>query len=216
MSPAAEHKMRVLAAMRAVPARTRSESRRRAPLFAGLAIGAMALVIYAVPPLLHATGGLTHAGARSADSGAVLMLGGVAIAMAATWVLLRRGQSMLGKPFLMGAVAAATPVLVGAWSVLCQTSGPQSFVLGWRCFVLTLLTAPWPFVAFVTMSRRLEPHWPGLAGAALGSTAGAWASVMVEMWCPIGEEGHVLRGHVLPFIVLTGLGALVGRRLFRA
>ena len=87
--------------------------------------------------------------------------------------------------------------------------------IGWRCFALTALTAPWPFATLVSASRRVEPRHPGLTGAALGSVAGAWAAVMVELWCPLAVHSHALVGHVLPLFALALAGAAIDARMFR-
>ena len=45
--------------------------------------------------------------------------------------------------------------------------------------------------------------------------AGAWAAVMVELWCPLAVHEHILVGHVLPLLVLTLAGAAIGVRMLR-
>jgi hypothetical protein len=45
--------------------------------------------------------------------------------------------------------------------------------------------------------------------------AGAWAAVMVELWCPLAVQEHVLVGHVLPMLALALAGAAFGARAFR-
>src|SRR4029077_11108822 len=101
-------------------------------------------------------------------------------------------------------VAIGVPVLVGTWLLLWHTTYEDPFVrVGFRCFALTTLTAPWPFMVLTYLGRRLDPRNPIQAGAALGATAGAWAAVMLELWCPLAVLNHVLLGHVLPLVVLT-------------
>jgi len=180
------------------------------------ALVAMLIVLFGVPPLMHSTGGLAHAAGRPAAFGAANVVGCAVIASLATWAAFTRGRSMVGHPTFAWAVAIATPLLLGAWTMLWHVAyeDPSKHVLGWRCFVLTLVTAPWPFAVLVGATRRIEPMRAGLAGAAMGSVAAAWAGAMVVAWCPLAEPGHVVRGHVLPFVVLAIAGALVGRRLF--
>jgi hypothetical protein len=38
---------------------------------------------------------------------------------------------------------------------------------------------------------------------------------MVELWCPLATEEHVLLGHVLPLVALALAGAAAGRWLLR-
>jgi hypothetical protein len=45
--------------------------------------------------------------------------------------------------------------------------------------------------------------------------AGAWAAVMVELWCPLAAHGHVVVGHVLPLLALALAGSAIGVRMFR-
>jgi hypothetical protein len=67
-------------------------------------------------------------------------------------------------------------------------------------------------VAFVAVRRRSDPVHPGVAGAALGVTAGVAAGTLVDLWCPVGFVQHVLLGHILPLLVVAALGAWAGRR----
>ncbi len=38
---------------------------------------------------------------------------------------------------------------------------------------------------------------------------------MAEIWCPLSVGAHVLVGHVLPLVLLAGVSAGVGSRMFR-
>ena len=154
---------------------------------------------------------------RPAASGAWIVAGTIALAVAATLLALPSRRSMLSPPrgHLL-AVAIGVPLLVGAWLLLWGTTYVDPYVrVGWRCITLTAATAPWPFLALYRASRRLDPRHPQLTGAALGSAAGAWGAVMAEIWCPLAVGPHVLVGHVLPLILLAGVGAGVGYRMFR-
>jgi hypothetical protein len=114
------------------------------------------------------------------------------------------------------AVAIGVPLVVGAWLLLWGTTYVDPYLrVGWRCIAFTAATAPWPFLALYRASRRLDPRHPQLTGAALGSAAGAWAAVMAEIWCPLAAGPHVLVGHVLPLVLLVGVGAGIGYRMFR-
>ena len=217
MTPPASLKLRVLAA-----ARQRQVPRRPGRLpssigLAALAAVAMSAVLQWAPRLFGDVGGPAHAGGRPAAIGAWILGGSLALAIFSTWLVLPSRRSMLSpaRGLLLG-VAIGVPLLVGAWLVLWHETYVDPFVRGgWRCFVLTALTAPWPFAVLVHASRRVEPRHPGTAGAALGAVAGAWAAVMVELWCPLAVHEHVLVGHVLPLVVLALAGSAIGTWMFR-
>jgi len=77
---------------------------------------------------------------------------------------------------------------------------------------LSIVVAVGPLVSFLTMRRTAFLH-PALNGAMLGVAAGACAWVAVDLWCPVAYVPHVVLGHVLPLVVLTGVGALLGQSL---
>ena len=217
MMPPESLKLRVLEAVgqRPVPPRT-----DRLPFtigLAALAAAAMVAVVQWAPPLFGDVGGLAHAGRRPVSSGAGILAGTVALALFSTWLVLPSRRSMLSpaRGLLLG-VAIGLPLLVGTWLALWHGTYADPFIrTGWRCFALTALTAPWPFATLAYASRSMEPRHPGTAGAALGSVAGAWAAMMVELWCPRAVEEHVLLGHVLPLVVLALTGSAIGARMFR-
>jgi hypothetical protein len=73
--------------------------------------------------------------------------------------------------------------------------------------------AVWPLVALVLTRRRTDPLHPSLTGAAIGSAVGASIWVLVDLNCPIAYLPHLLLGHVLPLVLITSVGAALGRRL---
>jgi hypothetical protein len=203
-------KPRVLALVAAEPAPVRSERRL---LGAGLAI----LAAVAMGAALMLFGGPAHAAQRPVAVGSWVVGGMLALALASSWSVLPARRSMLGPPRgQLLAVALGVPIFVGAWLLLWHTSYVDPFErVGFRCLALTAVTAPWPFALLVHLSRRFEPRHPALMGAALGAASGAWAAVMVELWCPLADPGHVATGHVLPLVLLTLAAAGLGGRLFR-
>ena len=217
MMPPESLKLRVLEAVRQQPLPRRTN---RLPVTMGLAAlsaVAMSAVLQWAPRLFGEVGGVAHAVGRPAASGTWILAGTVAVALFSTWLVLPFRRSMLlpARGVLLG-VAIGVPLLVGAWLVLWHTTYDDPFTrIGWRCFALTALTAPWPFATLAYASRRMEPRHPGMAGAALGAAAGAWAAVMVELWCPLAVHSHVLVGHVLPLIVVALAGSVIGVRMFR-
>ena len=217
MMPSESLKLRVLEAVRQrpMPRRTYPLPSTLGP--AALAAVAMTAMLQWGPRLFGDAGGLAHAVGRPSASGSWILAGTAALAICATWLVLPSRRSMLSpaRARLLG-VAIGVPLLIGAWLVLWHTTYDDPFTRsGWRCFGLTALTAPWPFATLVYASRRVEPRYPGTAGAALGAVAGAWAAVMVELWCPLAVHQHVIVGHVLPLVVLTLAGAAIGVRMFR-
>ena len=210
-------KLRVLEAVRQHPMPRRTDRLLSTVGLAALAAVAMFAVMQWGPRLFGEVGGVAHAVGRPAASGVWILAGTVALALLSTWLVLPFRRSMLSpsRGLLLG-VAIGVPLLVGAWLVLWHTTYDNPFTRsGWRCFTLTVLTTPWPFAALAYASRRVEPRHPGTAGAALGAVAGAWAAVMVELWCPLAVHEHILVGHVLPLLVLTLAGAAIGVRMLR-
>jgi hypothetical protein len=218
MMPPDSLKLRVLEATRQQPTPPRQADRLPYTLaLAALAALAMAATLQWAPHLLGDVGGVAHAAGRPPAVTASVLAGSVALAIVSTWLVLPARRSMLSpaRGLLLG-VAVGVPLLVGAWLVLWHGTYEDPFTrVGWRCFALTALTTPWPFAVLVSASRRVEPRHPGTTGAALGAVAGAWAAVMVELWCPLTVHAHVLVGHVLPLVVLVLAGAAFGARTFR-
>ncbi|HET6410978.1 MAG TPA: NrsF family protein [Anaeromyxobacter sp.] len=210
-------KLRVLQAVAERPVPPRSGRLPSTVLLVVLSATVMFAVIEWVPRLFGGVGGLAHAVGRPASIEVGLVMGIVVLALVSTWISSFLRRSMLSPPRgLLLCVAIGVPLCVGAWITLWHGSYSDPFVPGGlRCFELTLLTAPWPFVTLVYASRRFEPRHPGTVGAAFGAVAGAWAAVMVELWCPVAEPKHVLVGHVLPLLVLVVAGSAIGRRLLR-
>jgi hypothetical protein len=237
MMPPESLKLRLLDAASRKPAPVRSGRPLPAAAITALAAGAM-LAAYAATlgwEALWVGGGVADAvravssgmtfvlrlgtatTGRPAASGAWIVGGTTALAVAATLLALPSPRSMLSPPRgRLLAVAIGVPLLVGAWLLLWGTTYVDPYArVGWRCFTHTVATAPWPFLALYHASRRLEPRHPQLTGAALGSAAGAWGAVMAEIWCPLSVGAHVLVGHVLPLVLLVGVGAAIGYRMFR-
>ena len=217
MMPPHPLKLRVLEAVRQRPMPRRADRLLPVVALAVLAAVIMAAVLQWVPRLLGEVGGVAHAAGRPAASGAWILAGTIVLALGSSWFVLPFRRSMLSPARgVLLAVAIGVPVLVGAWLVLWHATYDDPFTrTGWRCFALTGLTAPWSFAALAYASRRVEPRHPGTAGAALGAAAGAWAAVMVELWCPLSVSEHVLLGHVLPLLVLALAGSAIGARIFR-
>jgi hypothetical protein len=209
MTPTSSMKQRILAAARQRPSPPRG---RRVPGWLAIAGAALAMAaVYA------AWGGPRHAAGRPAAVATWIVVGLVALAIAVTALVLPPRRSMLAPPTArLLAVAAGVPVVVGAWLMGWHAAYADPFAqFGVRCFALTVALAPWPFVALAAATSRVFPDRPWSVGAALGSAAGAWAAVVVELWCPLADPRHVAIGHVAPLVVLVAAGTLLGPRLLR-
>jgi hypothetical protein len=209
MQPSDDFERRLLALAEKRPSPTRSDLQGRLRWVAPLAAVAMGVVFFSF-------GGFRNATARESLAGFGMVGGCFVLAVIATVAALSRGRSMLGlSSRALWALALGVPVGLAIWTMAFHLVQEDPFVrFGTRCFGMTLLSAPWPFAAIVSSRRLLDPVHPRLTGAAVGSVAGAWAAVMVTLWCPLAAWDHVLRGHLLPFAVLVPMGALLGRKLF--
>jgi hypothetical protein len=203
-------KLRVLAAAHQIPVAPRADQRLVVALKTTVA-GALMLLA------LGAAGGPSHAAGRSLLAGASILAGVLALALGSTFLALPPRRSMLPAARVrLLAVALGVPLAVGAWLVLWHAAYADPFVrVGWRCFALTAASAPGPFWVLFSLSPRSDPRHPALTGASLGAAAGAWAALMVELWCPLAEPAHVAVGHVAPLVVLAVFGAAIGASVFR-
>ncbi len=210
--PAPELKTRILTAVQKESTPTRRAVLQRAWLTLGICT-AIALGIFA-----------RFGGVRVYGRPGLLVLwtflGWSMAASAAAAVGLARGRSMLGHSTgSLVAVIVATPLALLAWKVgVTVPFGPEMIAAwpgrpGFRCLGLTLAMAAPLLVALVVLRRRSDPVHPGVAGAALGITAGAAAGALVDLWCPIAYVPHVLLGHILPLLLVATFGAWAGRRL---
>jgi hypothetical protein len=203
-------KNRVFDAARQVPSPPRAG--RLPSVGTGAALAALAML-----GVLLLAGGPGHAAGRPTAIGAWVVVGLVALAAVGTWLVAPSGRSMLPPPTSrLLAIVVGVPLIVAAWLLAWHAAYDDPFArTGLRCFALTAAAAPWPFAALLLAGPRFAPSQPWLVGGALGAVAGAWAAVVVELWCPLADPGHVAIGHALPLVALVFVGALLGGRLFR-
>jgi hypothetical protein len=210
--PLAEMKGRVLAAVRAEPAPTRSVARQRAWLTLGIA-AALAIAVFA-----H------FGGIRTSGRPGLLILGTClgwsVVASAAAAIAVARGRSMLGRSTVaLLILIGAAPLVLLAWKIGVTVPFGREMTAAWpgrpgfRCLGLSLAMATPLLVALLVIRRGSDPVHPGVAGAALGITAAIAAGTLVDLWCPVAYLPHVLLGHILPLVVAAAFGALAGRRL---
>jgi hypothetical protein len=127
-----------------------------------------------------------------------------------------RGASWRSGGVLL-AIAVGTPALLfglmfAAAVVAPDLTAPCTERTGLRCIGLTMAAAVFPLLALLRVRRQSDPVHPAATGAALGSACGAAAGVMVVLWCPVASPAHIALGHVLPVVVLSVIGALLGAR----
>jgi hypothetical protein len=54
---------------------------------------------------------------------------------------------------------------------------------------------------------------PAATGAAIGAAVGCATGVFLDLWCPIADPSHVMFGHIVPLMMLSLGGLLLGRWL---
>lgn len=83
---------------------------------------------------------------------------------------------------------------------------------GWCLFYIPVFSAV-PLAAILTAMRRSAPESPALAGAVAGLTAAGMAAAFYAWHCPDDSPLFVATWYTLAGAGVTGIGALVGRRL---
>lgn len=219
----ADLRTRVLAAVAAEASPTRSAVNRRNSWVAvlGAVAGVVAFVLFAA---LVSHGELLRLGGETAhhhlERSPWLVLatagGALGVALAALWLALGRGGSMLGRPWswlLAGIILIPFGLL--AWKIGCSLAFGDAMMRwperpGLRCLALSTLVGLVPLSALLALRRQAFVN-AELNGAAMGVAAGACAWVAVDLWCPVAYVPHLLLGHLLPLLLLAGIGALVAR-----
>lgn len=213
-APAADLRSRVLAEVARTPSPTRAVYKRRIVLMA--ALGAVATLA-----LFLGMGGMSP-GTRPVEMIAFTAGFGLVAAAVLTRLSSPAKGSMLGRPrnVLLSAVVVTAPVL--AVAALCtriawpeHTAEHVESGTTLTCGAISVLQGALPLVVLLLPKRGTDPVHPAITGAALGMTAGAWTVVMAYLRCPHTAPMHCIVAHVVPTLVLTGLGALLGWVLLR-
>ena len=205
---------RVLAEVARTPSQTRAEFTRRVLLVS--AIGALATA-----SLFFALGGLAP-GTRPFE----LIAFTSGFGLLAAIILTRLGSisrgPMLGpsRTMLLSIIIATAPILalvaLGATMVWPKEAAePVSALSTLSCGILTVVQGALPLVALLVPRRGTDPVHPAITGAALGMTAGAWTVMMSYLRCPHTAATHTIVAHVVPTLVLAGLGAGLGWLMLR-
>jgi hypothetical protein len=151
------------------------------------------------------------------------MLALVVMTAGATLVAIWRGRSGFGIGAVTLAIAAAVVAPVYAALTLIRPlhvddDAIRNVVIspwGVRCAVIAAVVGLAAMAAFTAALRRAAPVASRLRGAAIGAAAGAWAGLAVFAFCPSGDQQHLIAGHLVPIIVLIGIGALLSPRVVR-
>jgi len=205
-------KARLMAAIQSAP----SQTRKTAQVWTWVVLPA-GLIIAAA--LYFAMNGIEHGKGRALWFYVACALSWTAVAIVSLWGALGRARasSWRSRSALL-AFALGTPAVLFATMFFFAVADPEVTTIhpekiGWKCLGLTLAAAAFPLVGLLYAKRESDPVHPSFTGAALGSACGAAAGIMVELWCPVAAPRHVAFGHILPIMVLTGLGALLGTRI---
>lgn len=207
----ADQKSKLFEEIRRHPSTNSRVWRRRVVLGLGLALTLSLLIFGYVGALRPAprTPGLILA----------TSLGAGCVAALAFFVALGRGGSAVGRPRrVLLLLVLAVPLLLFGWKLGWSRLDPAMMASwperpGFRCFGLSLSTGIGPLLALAMLWRDRDPVHGPLTGAAFGVASGAFAWVLVDLWCPVGYAPHLVLGHLLPMLLLTVVGAILGWRV---
>lgn len=215
-APSEELRARILAEVARAPSATRAEHRRRSLVTTFVALVAIVGVFFL-------TGGGVVPGNRPAQL--VAFSSGVALVLAMGLTVFssaRGSRSMLGPStrWLYLVCLFSAPLLgVAALVAASMWPGVSAMPAGGKndmgCAALTLVQGVAPLLALILPRRGTDPIHPAMTGAALGTTAGAWAAAMAYLRCTHPSPMHGMIAHVAPVIVLGLVGALLGARVLR-
>lgn len=212
MTLPADLKARLLEDVANRPSPTRREGVVNAIIFVATGVAVAASLFFAF-------GGVGHGAGRPVWFVGATLAGWIVVASWATWIAWRRRNGALGPPLpWLVVVVCATPVVLFAYMLLWNVAYPESLVpvqgrIGFKCLGLSLAMALWPLVALAFARRASDPVHPRATGAALGAASGAWSGVLVDLWCPASNPSHIALGHVLPIVILSLVGIVLGKRI---
>jgi hypothetical protein len=210
-----ELKERILAAAAKAPSPSRTAMRRRLVLLIAGGAGAMAAIYWMLALHIFGWQGVP----RSLILAGGTLLGAASVAAMAVAIAVGRGRDMLGRSrrWLIALIVLA-PLALLAWKICWSAlfgNLDESPHLGFRCLWMAMAMGVVP-LALLSMTRRAaEPRHPGLLGAAMGVAVGACGWVLIDLWCPVAGTIHLLRGHLLPVVLLGLLGGTVGSVVLR-
>ena len=187
------------------PLLTRTQARQAAGVFVVVSLSVAILVF-------DLAGGLHHGADRPASTTLLLTGGWTLAAVLLTWLACTRAGSIDERRLVGG--AALAPMALFLWMTSFHGTYVEPFeASGFRCLGFTIVIATVPLFGFMLLRRGPSPRSPEALGAIGGAMCGAWAAVVVELWCPLTSAPHALVGHVAPLALLVAAGALVGGRV---
>ena len=199
-------KARVLAAVAEQPSPTRTQLRRRAlALYFAATITSFAL--------FHIIGGLEHSQRRPYGDTLAIVGGAIVLALAVGVIAFYRRPRLAHLQSWW--VAFALPVLTMLWLVSWRDAAPSLAPVGVRCFGLTLAFASLLTLPMFLTQRGSVAVAVRSRGAWCGAVGGAWAAVLVDLWCPATTAAHVAVGHVLPLLIVVSVAALGGGAILK-
>ena len=204
---------RVIEQSRHIPSPTRTEA-------AAHQRTATSVVLLVSLGLFVAAGGV-RPGPRPTELLVETAVGSTAVAIAATFAGVRRGRSVLGPPRShLLAVAFLTPLLLAAWRIGMSARYPGMMAAwperpGLRCLVMSLTLAQAPLMGLLWIRRDSDPVHPRSTAAAIGTLAGAFGWMLVDLWCPVSHVPHLLIGHVGPLLLTIAASVLLASHVVR-
>lgn len=196
---------RLRASMAQTPRPTRAEGKRRVLIVHTIAVVVM-LAIF------QGAGGAAHGAGRPIHMTFLVVASVTAVAVVASYLSTPPRDSMLARPWWVRlALALLAPVVVTIAMTMWHAFYVEPYSrFGWRCMALTVGMGLVLSAAMFSARRNRELHSPALTGSALGVTAGVWATLLVDVWCPLTNLEHVLVGHAAPIAILAVLGLIGG------
>ena len=187
-----------------------------------LGIALVAGVVFSIA-LLVATVGLRHNMATVFETARVCfkIVVTIVLAIVAARLAMRIGRP--GVPTRLPALLLVAPVLMVAAAVVAELfalpeAAWKANLLGGNalfCLFFIPVLALAPFAGLFWALKQGAPESPTAAGAAAGLAAGAIAAAIYAWHCPDDSPLFLATWYTIAIAVVTGAGALLGRRWLR-
>jgi hypothetical protein len=117
------------------------------------------------------------------------------------------------KTFLLPLVTLAIWVGLTGYSFLKYGQSPLLFKFGFACLSDIVLASLPPSALLFFLIRRAAPLKRDKVGFLILLSGAAYAALGVQLTCIDDSPVHVLLWHLLPVVVVAGLGIFVGKRV---